>query len=247
MSRNSIASNKPHNMYANLYPVQIKKQELESFISVGGRNWIIGCRTPDNRRVFVADCQYLQSTLPLRARYKRDTGMYQFYLCTEKLQFATFRGNEVNYFGSVTECCDKSYQAMKRTWHVSLPHFKPSGYQNANINSVGKPADQYPEAGWLAILMDNLKITASLNRKWIVDTGINSTRRVYTIDAAALYTAMKKRINELSVVRGGRKSIYIDYKTGGLYINAAMEPDKFIITLEEYKEENFTHLITYSL
>lgn len=247
MSKNSIASNKPHNMHANLYPVQIKKQELESFISVGGRNWIIGCGAPGNRRVFIADCQYLQSALPLKAKYKRETGMYQFYICIDKQQFATLRGNDIIYFGGVTECRDKSYQAMKRIWHVSLPLFKPSGYHNANINVVGKPADQYPEAGWLSILMDNLKSAVRLNRRWIVDTGISCTRRVYTVDAAALCAAMEKRMNEISVVKGGRKSLYIDYKTGGLYINAAMEPANLIITMEEYTEESFAHLITCSL
>lgn len=246
MSKNSIVSNKPHHMHPNLYPVQIKKQELESFISVGGRNWIIGCGAFDNRRVFIADCQYLQSALPLKARYKQETGMYQFYICIEKQQFATLRGNDVNYFGSVTECCDESYQEMKRTWHVSLPHFKPHGYQNANINVVGKPADQYPEAGWLSILMDNLYIASSLNRKWIVDTGVSCTRRVYTVDAAALCAAMEKRMNEISAVRGGRRSLYIDYKTGALYMNAAMEPANLIITMEEYTEESFAHLITCS-
>lgn len=247
MSKNSIVSNKPHNMHSNLYPVQIKKQELESFISVGGQNWIIGCGSTENRRVYIADCRYLQSTLPYKARYKRETGMYQFYLCTEKQQFATLRGNDVNYFGSVTEDCEKSYQSTMRTWHVSLPHFKPHGYNHANINVVAKPAPRYTKAGWLSILMDNLYSAVGLNRKWIVDTGINSTRRVYTIDAADLCAALENRMPELDVVRGGRKSIYIDYKTGELYMNASMDPDKFLITLEEYKEESFTHLVTFNL
>lgn len=247
IAKNISSSKSPSKRNASLYPIQVNKAALESYLEAGGQYWVIICGAEETRRVFLGIVAEMKSLLPMFAKLDAESGMYQFYISPGQQQFACMRGGQPKYFGRVTACKGTEYQQYRCRWNVCLPHFAPNGYSNSNLNTIGKPADKYPEAGWLAIEQPRLEMAVELGLPWIVDTAIKGHRRVYMAESGELRAALNAVMPLIDKVKGGRLSLYLRFETGELYASATGKPEYFIIGMKEYEGDNFNHLLSREL
>lgn len=247
IAKNVSISKTTSKKYVELYPLTINKFTFDSFLKARGSIWIFGCGSQENRRIFIADCKELKKLFRLQARHNTEQNQYQFYLDPAQMQLATLRNGKMIYNGTVTESFNNKYRACKVEWNACLPHYRPSGRENSNINSVGEMAAGNISLGWLSILPSRLSQAAEMNLQWIVDTAILGCRRVYMISSAELNKAILEKESSIDKVRGGRYSLYINYKTGAIYTRIAMTPSDFLIQMEEYQGDDFGGLLSTTL